>query len=432
MNKTKWLLLLLLGVAFYMMCASNPLRWDDMIYEYVWLDHQDPELLHPIDLSNRVDNFQEAFSSQLNHYVAMNGRFIVHFITQCFNGFIGKGLFNVINAFVYVLFLLLGLRYCNAQHSTLNAQHSTLFLIAGLWLLPPVQWIFSFDVVFAINYLWTATACLAFILLFRSMSQKGTSSAWHNALLFLFALICGNLHEGYSLLISGALFFYALMHFRQLNASQWCLICGMWAGTLTVIGSPGIWGRASGASADSLQEALVRKLDILRYSKRLYLLIAALAAAYFMLGKERLKTFVKEHQIELMIVLLGFAFLFMLPYYSQRMGFPMELFSVLLLLKLLLLTPFRKLLGRVSSVIIAVLLLIHVPMTVYYAKKVGNEYQQMLAEYEQSPTGVCHQQDFEVPKPFRPYIYRLGDDAELGIISFVHQKQMTIVPPNGK
>jgi hypothetical protein len=56
----------------------------------------------------------------------------------------------------------------------------------------------------------------------------------------------------------------------------------------------------------------------------------------------------------------------------------------------------------------------------------------MLAEYEQSPTGVCHQQDFEVPKPFRPYIYRLGDDAELGIISFVHQKQMTIVPPNGK
>ena len=323
-------------------------------------------------------------------------------------------------------------RTLNAQHSTLNAQHSTLFLIAGLWLLPPVQWIFSFDVVFAINYLWTATACLAFILLFRSMSQKGTSSAWHNALLFLFALICGNLHEGYSLLISGALFFYALMHFRQLNASQWCLICGMWAGTLTVIGSPGIWGRASGASADSLQEALVRKLDILRYSKRLYLLIAALAAAYFMLGKERLKTFVKEHQIELMIVLLGFAFLFMLPYYSQRMGFPMELFSVLLLLKLLLLTPFRKLLGRVSSVIIAVLLLIHVPMTVYYAKKVGNEYQQMLAEYEQSPTGVCHQQDFEVPKPFRPYIYRLGDDAELGIISFVHQKQMTIVPPNGK
>ena len=286
MNKTKWLLLLLLGVAFYMMCASNPLRWDDMIYEYVWLDHQDPELLHPIDFSNRVDNFQEAFSSQLNHYVAMNGRFIVHFITQCFNGFIGKGLFNVINAFVYVLFLLLGLRYCNAQHSTLNAQHSTLFLIAGLWLLPPVQWIFSFDVVFAINYLWTATACISFILLFRSMSQKGTSSAWHNALLFLFALICGNLHEGYSLLISGALFFYALMHFRQLNASQWCLICGMWAGTLTVIGSPGIWGRASGASADSLQEALVRKLDILRYSKRLYLLIAALAAAYFMLGKE--------------------------------------------------------------------------------------------------------------------------------------------------
>ena len=104
MNKTKWLLLLL-GVAFYMMCASNPLRWDDMIYEYVWLDHQDPELLHPIDFSNRVDNFQEAFLSQLNHYVAMNGRFIVHFICLC---------------------LVPALRTPLLQRSTLNTQRSTL------------------------------------------------------------------------------------------------------------------------------------------------------------------------------------------------------------------------------------------------------------------------------------------------------------------
>ena len=422
-----------MGVAFYLICASNPLRWDDLMYQYVWFDHKVPELLHPVDLSNRVDNLQEALYSQFNHYVVMNGRFIVHLITQCFNGFIGKGLFNVINAVVYVLFLWLGIRFCLPQkkavaNSSFFILHSSFFILAGLWFLLPVQWILSFDVVFAINYLWTATACMAFVLFFHKMSEKGTSNVWKNVLLFLFALICGNFHEGYSLLISGALFFYVIMHFKKLNASQWCLICGMWVGTLTVIGSPGIWGRASGASADSLQETLVRKLDILRYSKRLYLLIAVLIVGYLMLGKEQLKAFIKENLIELMIVIFGFMFLFMLPYYSQRMGFPMELFSVLLLLKLLLLTPFKKVLSRYSSFIIAILLFIHVPLTVYYAQKVGDEYCAMLAEYEQSPTGTTHQRNCEIPKPFRPYVYRLGDDSELGIISFVHHKKMSIVP----
>ena len=434
-----YLLLALMACAFYMICASSPLRWDDMIYEYVWLDHRPAGLLHPIDLNNRVDNVGEAFVSGCHHYLVMNGRFVVHFITQCFNGFIGKGLFNVVNAWVYALFLILSIRFCCHHtkksslftlHSSLFTLHSSLFIIAGLWLLLPVQWILSFDVVFAINYLWTATICLGFLLLFRRMSESGTSAVWKNALLFLFALLCGNFHEGYSLLLSGALFFYALTHFRRLNGSQWCLIAGMWVGTLTVIGSPGIWGRASGAQADTLQETLVRKLDILRYSKRLYLLLFALAAAYFLMGKEQLKAFLKENQIALMVVPLGFLFLFMLPYYSQRMGFPMELFSVLLLLKLLLQSPARRLLGRPVSMAIAVLLVVHVSLTVYYAQKVGDEYQAMLQEYKQSPTGTAHQQAFVVPKPFRPYILRLGDPAELGIISFIYHKEMHIVNEN--
>ena len=54
----------------------------------------------------------------------------------------------------------------------------------------------------------------------------------------------------------------------------------------------------------------------------------------------------------------------------------------------------------------------------------------MLQEYKQSPTGTAHQQAFVVPKPFRPYILRLGDPAELGIISFIYHKEMHIVNEN--
>lgn len=85
------------------------------MYEYMWYDYRPVGLLHPINLENRIDNITEAFVSQCNHYVVMNGRFIVHFITQCFCGFVGKDVFNVCNAIVYVFFLFMGVRFVDAK-----------------------------------------------------------------------------------------------------------------------------------------------------------------------------------------------------------------------------------------------------------------------------------------------------------------------------
>ncbi len=414
-------LIIIMGIGFYLICASNPLRWDDLMYQYMWLDHKEAYLLHPVDLNNRVDNFQEVFASQCNHYKVMNGRFIVHYITQCFCGFIGKGIFNYINATVYVLFLIVGILFTKAF--TLRR---SVFVIAGLWLLPPVQWILSFDVVFPINYLWSATMCITFLVLFHHEEKSNISPSWIDIPLFLFGVICGNFHEGYTLLLSGALFFYALFNFKKLNIHAWCMILGMWLGTLTVIGSPGIWDRAAGASTDSFQEALLRKIDILRYSKRLYLLIAILVISSIYWDKNKLKGYIRENQIELMIVALGFVFLFMLPYYSQRMGFPMELFAVLLTLKLLLQYNVKKVFANIATVIIPVLLIVHLAYTVKYAKIVGKEYCDMIAEYQQSQEGVAHFHSFEVPKLIQPYICRLDVPFEQGLISFTMKKEMVI------
>lgn len=445
------IVLLLMGVAFYMMCASNPLRWDDLMYQYVWLDHRPAELLHPIDLTDRVDNFAEAFRSQCNHYVVMNGRFIVHFITQCFCGFIGKGPFNVVNALVYVCFLALGMRYVGVR-----SFFGKLMVVAGLWLLLPVQWILSFDVVFPINYLWSATMCIAFLLLFRATSHPSGSISVHsasentvchpcpfrvpsvakNAFLLLIGIVCGNFHEGFTLLISGALFFYALFHLRKLNASQWCLIVGMWIGTLTVIASPGIWGRAAGASTETFSEVLARKMDILRYSKRLYLLMASLAAAGVLTwlrpqwGKKNVMAFMRENIIVLTVIVLGLTFLFMLPYYSQRMGFPMELFAVLLTLRLAAqyMPPLSRRVKTIATVLVAAVLAVHVVLTVGYARQVGDEYRAMFSEYQQSPEGKTHFRQIDIPKPFRPYTVRLDVPFELNQISFTMQKEMKIEP----
>jgi len=416
------LVLLAVGIAFYLMCASNPLRWDDLMYQYVWFDHKVPGLLHPVDLSNRVDNLSEAFVSQVNHYKVMNGRFIVHFITQCFCGFIGKGPFNVVNTLVYLFLMVAALRLTRA-HSLIKA----IGVIAALWLLLPVQWILSFDVVFPINYLWTAAAIVTFVLLFRHVKAKAMDAPWKNALLMLLAVVCGSMHEGFSLPLSGALFCYVLLRFRHINASQWCLVLGMWMGTLIVIGSPGIWNRAAGASAETLGEVLSRKADILRYSKRLYLLVALLVAGWF-LDRQKTKAFLHDSLLELTFVLMGFLFLFMLPYYSQRMSFPMDLFVVLMAMKYLCGHDLRGKASLCAAVALAVLLAVHVPLTVHYAQQVGSEYHAMLKAYGQSPSGTVQPQSFTVPKLFRPYVFRLGEPSEVGLISFTMQKEMHIAP----
>ena len=136
----------------------------------------------------------------------------------------------------------------------------------------------------------------------------------------------------------------------------------MWIGTLTVIGSPGIWNRAAGSSAESVEEAFIRKLDILRYSKRLYILIALMAISYLWIGKKKLISFIKDNQIELMVVVLGLLFLFLLPYYSQRMGFPMELFAVLLSLKLLLQYKVNKTMRYISTLVLPLLSTLKLPI----------------------------------------------------------------------
>ena len=432
---TSYLIIAALGVAFYLMCAANPLRWDDLMYQYMWMDHRDSMLLHPVDLSDRVDSFGEAFVSQCHHYMVMNGRFIVHFITQCFCGFLGKPFFNVLNALVYVLFLVLSVRYVKA--STLSA---ALLTVAALWFGLPGQWILSFDVVFPINYLWSATACIAFLLLLRHV-MRGEAAASQdsfsksqalNFLLLLFAVCCGNMHEGYSLPISGALFFYTLFHYKSFSRTAWLLIVGFWIGTLIVAFAPGTLNRASGATPESFQEFLSRKMDVVRYSKRLYLLVAAAGIGWFLLGKSLFKQFLAENAIPLLAAVFGYLFLFALPYYSQRMGFPMDLFSVLVLIRLLVFTiQNTRLSGQKSllaafAAVLLILLAVHVPMTVTTAQDVGDEYREMLTEYQESFSGKTRFRNVTVPRFCNGYVYRLGIPFEQGLISFTMQKEMII------
>lgn len=417
-----YILMGILGCCFYLINTASPLRCDDLMYQFFWSDKPHSELLYPIDLNNRIDSFGEAFSSQLNHYMLMNGRFTVHFIVQCFCGFLGKPLFNIINTLIYLAFL-----YGCLCLTGIKDMKESFVLISLLWLGLPVQYIFSFDIAFAVNYLWTATACVYFLVLFHTCSRsKDKVSHKRLAILFLYGFICGSMHEGFTLPLSGSLFFYVLLHYKQLNTAQIALILGIWTGTLTVVLAPGTLNRGSSSlSGQGLTNWFSMKLNVLYYSKRFLIAVLFFSILSIQRGRIYANRFLRKHAIIIGIIILDLLFVLAVPHYSQRMEFPLEWLSTLLIAEMLFTTQLWRKYRRHLSYILLCLTVFHAPMTVYYAQLVGREYQDMLTEYQQHPHGKTRFRDIAIPKPFMPYIQRIGE-VEQSLISFTMKKEMII------
>ena len=90
------------GILFWTMSSSLPMIMDDN-------EENNEENLNEIlksgnratlnvDRNNPINSLYEAVVSQYNHYFLINGRAIIHTIVQCFSGFIGKSLFDIISA----------------------------------------------------------------------------------------------------------------------------------------------------------------------------------------------------------------------------------------------------------------------------------------------------------------------------------------------
>lgn len=417
-----YFIMLLVGVAFYMMNSYEPLRCDDLIYQYYWLNERTIELQEPIDLNNRIDDFFEAYNSQKNHYVVMNGRFVVHLIVSCFCGFLGRPLFSALNAIVYILFLAGCIKLLNFD-SIINSTTA----IAIIWLGLPIQYILWYSVAFAVNYLWVSTAFIYFFILLKSTLKDDSSKSLFSIVgSFLFGLVFGAMHEGFSLPLSCALFCFIVINRKIINRNLLLLAFGLWIGTSFVVFAPGTIGRGSGSlSSINVGDFIFLKLDVLRYSKRMYLLGLLIIVCFF-LNRNRFGCFVKQNQVALLFIIFDFCFVLAIPHYSQRIEFPLELLSLLLSINLVLNSNYINKFKLYMCTFLILILFAHVPQTVYYANITSKEYTEMMNTYISSPDGVTHYDDIFIPRLFRSYVHRLEDGVERNFISFVYKKEMHI------
>jgi len=353
----------------------------------------------------------------------MNGRFLIHFIVQCFCGFLGKSSFNICNTIVYILFI-----YGCILLMEIKTNHKIILAICIIWLGLPIQYIFYYSISFAINYLWTSTALIYFLILIRSESNIPKSNTSKIFILLTISFLFGSLHEGFSVPLSGVLFLHLLYTRKQLMPSFVAITIGLIMGTVILLLSPGTIGRGTNSLSNiSLQELFVMKLEILRYSKRLLLFISVILI-FYLFQRNIAKEFIKKRGLEIGFILLDLGFVIAVPHYSQRIEFPLEMLSLLLSIELIMKGSFWDIKKIRTGVTLAILpiFIFHMAATLYYTRLVNKEYQVMLQEYSNSPQGVTHYQELYIPKPLNPYVKRLDSDVEREYISFVMGKDMII------
>lgn len=228
--------LLVLGVvAFTLSFIEMP--YGDAI-GYTFLVSSDPDVI-----SNQpITNLTDLLTSQCNHYLAVNGRFVVHILVQIFCSFLPAAVFSLCNAAVYIAFIFASFRLVGKKVS--ESSPATIWSASALFLImirpddfhPPMM----------INYIWTGFLIIVTIRLFLFSSSRKPVSL---ILLALLSLIAGECNETFSIPVAMMMLGYACVRKFRLSPAQWVMGPAFAIGTLILCLAPGNFVRMEDVNA---------------------------------------------------------------------------------------------------------------------------------------------------------------------------------------
>ena len=329
----------LLMVCLIMWCLNylTPLSSDDWTDFYVVRD--------------QIHSFGDIIKSQYVLYTTLNGRIIPHFIIQLCDILLGKGLFNIVNAIMLLVFL-----YAIAINVTDDRkQYYKIFSAAFilLFFLMP-----GFDLGFlwlcgACNYLWIATMLLFFHF---ALEKKRFESKISLVLLFLYGIVCGWTNEALVLGLAGAYFIYYATHRKELTRQKAIMLAGFFIGTVLLVSSPGSIQRAFsvGYSRDRSLHSIAHYLVDMDNLRIFFLTIAAVIIMAWR-GHLQFKRWFKTELVFILAVVITFAFVIYTTYDSDHSRIGIETFSLVLLLRSL---PWERINERIFTVANAITLVV--------------------------------------------------------------------------
>ena len=303
------------------LCIFTPLATDDWNYVFI------------VGTDVRISSLVDVLKSQYTHYFELNGRTPSHILVQIVDSFWGKDVFNVINPLMFVVFL-----YAITVNVTQDFKQYYKTLTAAFFLIFLIFPGFNMGVLWlsgAFNYLWPATA----LLFFHFIMEKKQISKKYFVPLFLFALICGWSNEAFVVGLAGAYLIYYTCKRNELTAQRVVMLVGFFIGALFLVLSPGSIIKAFGTgnghtfySTFSFFYLFFNNflgMSNLRIMPLLIIIVAISCTRHL-----SIKRWIRQETILLIAMVISFVFVLATGYTSEHSRWGIELFALLLVLRL--------------------------------------------------------------------------------------------------
>ena len=403
--------LLIIGGLFYLMNMYTPICGDDYLYSFYLTPVAAKSFFEgaSIGFEQKISSFTDVIFSQYNHYFYVNGRTIPHILEQSFAGLWGENCFNLINVFAFLLLNMLVIWISGKRNLTkFGYWVAAVFFI---WFLLPCPVDLFLLMSGALNYTWSAVFCLFFLLVYNKVRQVERVNWGVAFLLFLLGVISGWTHESLVVGISGALFIIYCVQYnkRRPKSPEVILVVGFWLGTVLLCLSPAARGRAS-FDHPSIWETFLLIIGELR---TFYVLLFLLVCTFFREKRNgnhhTLKKFFYDNQLYFYIIFIEFVFSLVIGFRNVRQLFGIELFSVVILIKLISeQTSFNTVWCRSISIVAASAIVLHMAFVIPCAKRSHAQFQDIVTTYLHSEDGVVSFKHEEFPCLVDPYVWRFG------------------------
>ena len=254
LNKNKylfWSIVACIFISTVYLTSKTQYYADDYNYKFIW------------GTNKEVKSVIDIFISQYNHYFQWGGRTVAHILVQLFL-FVNKWWFNIINSLVFtalniIIYRLALGKKIKYNYDSLNI--SIIYLI--LWNCIPnfgecILWLTG-----SINYLWTATIILVFLVPYINLYNKYNileDSKINIIIMFVAGIIVGWTNENSSIAviiaIVGVVFYYKKIRRVKLNRWVYSGICGMIIGFFIMVIAPGNFKRASNFKISIIEKVI--------------------------------------------------------------------------------------------------------------------------------------------------------------------------------
>ena len=348
------IMMAIIAVAYGVLNFLTPLYHDDFVYKFMFEGGA-------VNYDHPIGNIGDIVASQVDHYTSVNGRSIVHFLVQLFTGLLGKTVFSLFNVIVFCAFIFLLKRQSNSSTrlegdakfcvSTLRMSRpattsargrdarfcvSTLVILVLVLLMPRFKDTFLW-MTGSINYLWSATAALGFLLIYEKRRERAMDRSLLPMLLVAFLL--GWTHEGITLPLAASLVLINLFSIKK-NRGR---VQGLWlalaylAGGCVIALAPGTIARSGmggGLTPSILGLKVITGFVVLAKLRIIYLALLATVIAWFT-RRDVAKLVLKRNSYLILAMFLSLGIVFTSGLESSRTAFGLELFAMIYLLRLL-------------------------------------------------------------------------------------------------